>query len=146
MDMSVTFGNQDHVLLLNLALVWFSKVAISLSFGIMADPGLDVLWYFPIVFYYYQSPKINFPRFLHKPLKLLMKVKRWALLARFPVILPLRARSSSSPLSVTWPKNLSCLCSIQLSSLRSCPILIVNVLVDIYLHTLCIVCSCCCLS
>jgi len=65
----------------------------------------------------------NFPWFLHKPLKLLMKVKRWAPLAHFPGILPLRARSSSSPLRITWPKNLSRLCSIQKSSLRSCPIL-----------------------
>ena len=39
----------------------------------------------------------KFPGFLHKPLKLWMKVKRWAL-ACFPGILPLRARSSSSPL------------------------------------------------
>jgi len=65
----------------------------------------------------------KFPGFLHKPLKLWMKVKRWAPLVRFPGILLLRARSSSSSLRITWPKNLSCLCSIQQSSLRSCLIL-----------------------
>ena len=31
----------------------------TLSFGIMADPALDVLWCFPIVFYYMQSPIIS---------------------------------------------------------------------------------------
>jgi len=61
----------------------------------------------------------NFPGFLCKRLKVLMKVKCWASLVRFHGILPLEVISSSSPLRVTWPRNLNCLCSIQQSSLRS---------------------------
>jgi len=68
-----------------------------------------------------RSASHNFPGFLYRRSKLLIKVKRWAPLARFHGILPLKARSSSFPFRKTCPKILSCLCSIQQSSLHSCP-------------------------
>ena len=73
-------------------------------------------------FVLFRTASHNCPGYWYKCLKLLINVKCWAHLARFPGILALRARSSSSPLCIAWPRNLSCLCSIQQSSLRFCPI------------------------